>query len=192
MAAEPVEPSEASAGGVEVPTDWVVVGRIGGAYGVQGWVRVTSFTEPAGNLLDYRPWRAQQRDRWSDVEVLDVRTHGSGLVARLGGVTDRDAAQRLAGCLIAVPRAALPATEADEYYWRDLIGLEVRDRDGALLGYVDHLLETGAHDVLVVQNRAESDTRPPSSPRLIPFVAQFVVRVDLAAGELIVDWQDPL
>lgn len=162
----------------------VVVGRVGGAYGVGGMVRITSSTVPPENILRYRPWLIGRGDRFVEVEVECVRPHGPGFIARFAGVADREQAQALAGRLLAVPRDALPPLETErEYYWRDLLGLEVVDTAGRSLGHVDHLLETGANDVLVITG-GEREV-------LVPFMEQFVLEVDLAGRRIRVDWPEP-
>lgn len=160
----------------------IVMGEIAGVYGVRGWVRVRSFTEPMDNLLRYRLWTLDEDGSGTRaVTVLEGRSHGPGLVARLEGIEDRDAAAKLQGRKILVRRAELPQAPG-EFYWADLEGLQVVTVDGVHLGQVDHLLETGANDVLVVQGERE---------RLIPFVRPDVVKaVDLQARQLTVDW-DP-
>ncbi|HEX7060447.1 MAG TPA: ribosome maturation factor RimM [Woeseiaceae bacterium] len=164
----------------------VVLGRIAGLYGVRGWVRVRSWTEPREALLDYREWLVGSGDAWQVRPVAEAKVHGKGLVARLAGTDDRDAAARLVGADVAVPRERMPEPAEGEYYWADLEGLEVRHRDGRVLGRVDRLIETGAHDVLVVQPGAAGR----DSEILIPFVpGEFVLGVDLAAGTIDVDWQ---
>jgi 16S rRNA processing protein RimM len=118
------------------------------------------------------------------LEVQAFRAHGRGFVAQVGGVTDRDQAMALTGLDILVPRSVLPEpVDSDEYYWRDLIGLEVRNDDGSPLGRVRSLLGTGAHDVLVLESA--------DGERLIPFAAAFVLAVDRQAGIIRVRWQDP-
>lgn len=164
-----------------VPPELVVVGRVGGAYGLAGQVRITSETVPADNITSYRPWLLGAGSQFREVAVARVRPHGGSFVAELAGVSDRDQAQALAGQLIAVPRSALPDLDG-EYYWRDLLGLTVLDSRRGELGRVDRLLETGAHDVLVVVGDGPEV--------LIPFSDPFVVEVDLAGGRIRVDWQD--
>jgi len=163
--------------------EMVTVGRIAGLHGVRGWVKVYSYTEPRENILTYSPWYLRREGRWQAHALAGGRRQGKGVTAHLEGFDERDAAAALMGVEIAVRRDQLPATAANEYYWSDLIGLEVVDASGAALGRVDHLLETGANDVLVV--------REGELERLIPYVPQVVVRrVDLAAGRIEVDW-DP-
>lgn len=160
--------------------DWVVLGEIAGAYGIKGWVRVRSHTQPQENILEYPTWWVGPEGARREMRPLEARPHGKGLVARLDGVADRDAAEALHRAEVAIPRDALPELGAEEYYWAELIGLEVRDQEDRLLGRVDHLLETGANDVLVVHGERE---------RLIPYVrGQVVKAVDLDAGCIRVDW----
>jgi 16S rRNA processing protein RimM len=162
--------------------EFIEVGRISGLYGVRGWVKVYSHTEPRDNILEYSPWYLKIQGKWLPVEPVEGRLHGKGVVVRLDGCTDRDAAARLVGTDIAVHRDQLPETEEGEYYWNDLIGLRVVNTGGVELGQVDNLLETGANDVLVVKGDRE---------RLIPYTpGEAVVKVDLEAGLLTVEW-DP-
>jgi 16S rRNA processing protein RimM len=158
----------------------VVMGRIGAPHGVHGWVRVFSETRPREALLGYSPWHLKLEERWQVREVLAGHPQGKALVVHLAGCEDRDDAARLTNVQIAVPRGQLPEPAEDEYYWTDLYGLRVLTLDGVALGVVDHLLETGANDVLVVRGERE---------RLIPFVEPDVVRrVDLGEGVIRVDW----
>ncbi len=167
----------------------VIVGRIMGVHGVRGWVKVYSWTDPLDNILDYRPWWLESGGKWHEVRVNDGRRHGKGLIARLADCTDRDEAyERFCGCRVAVPRSALPALDAGDFYWRDLVGLRVRLDDGRDLGVVDTLMETGANDVLVVRGDTESLDR---RERLIPWIPEQVVGpVDAGAGTITVFW-DP-
>jgi 16S rRNA processing protein RimM len=159
---------------------YVALGYVSAVHGLRGWVRLRSWTRPPAAIFDYQPWLLGD-DRRS-VRLEESRRQGKSLLALLAGVTDRDQAAGLVGQQIAVERRQLPPTAEDEYYWADLIGLEVRTRDGRSLGHVDRLLETGAHDVLVIQGERE---------RLVPFVpGRYVKRVDLEGGWIEVDW-DP-
>jgi len=160
----------------------VILGRISGVYGVKGWVRIFSETRPRERILDYSPWQIGRAGTWETREVKGGRRHGKGVVARLVGIEDRDAAAELIGADIAVTRSQLGDAAPGEYYWTDLEGLEVVTTDGQVLGFVEHLFETGANDVMVVKGERE---------RLIPFVEpQIVRRVDFEGRRLVVDW-DP-
>lgn len=160
----------------------VTVGRISGLYGVRGWVRIFSYTEPRENIIGYRPWQLQGSTGPKTIEVVEGRRHGKGVIAKLAGCDDRDCAAKMVGLDIAVYRDQLAATKPDEFYWTDLTGLDVRTLQGVELGRVSHLIETGANDVLVVTGDRE---------RLIPFVQGSVIRnVDLDQGFMEVDW-DP-
>lgn len=161
--------------------EYVVVGRVAGLYGVRGWIRVESFTQPPENILGYAPWYLEIQGGWVPSEPADGKAHGKGMVARLAGCDDRDAAARLVGAAIAVRRGQLPEPGEGEYYWSDLIGLRVVNRQGVEFGRVASLMETGANDVLVVEGERE---------RLIPVTAEALVGVDLEAGLITVDW-DP-
>jgi 16S rRNA processing protein RimM len=160
----------------------VVLGQVAGPHGVRGWIRIRTFTEAVEALLDYPRWMLRDGDVWESMEPLEGRRHGGGLLVRLEGVTDRDRALELKGRPIAVWRHELAPLDEDDYYWSDLQGLAVVTVDGAELGRVERVFATGANDVMVVQGDRE---------HLIPFILeQVVVRVDLDAGRLEVDW-DP-
>jgi len=165
-------------------TQRVVLGRIAGLYGVKGWVKVYSETDPPANILDYSPWYLKLAGHWQPYELQEGRIHGKGIVARLGNCTNRDEASPLLGAEITVDRDQLPVLAKDEYYWAELIGLDVVSLEGVTLGKVDHLLETGANDVLVVRSEDQQEV-------LIPYIRGDVVQeIDLEAGCLRVDW-DP-
>ena len=159
----------------------VVLGRISGVFGVRGWVRVFSYTEPREALLNYRRWLLGNAGEWRSATLAEGQRHGKTVVVRLEGCEDRDRAASLIGKELAVPRDELPAAEEGHYYWSDLEGMQVRRRNGTDLGRLASLLETGAHDVMVVKGDKE---------RLIPFVTDKVVLdVDQEAGVITVDWE---
>jgi 16S rRNA processing protein RimM len=145
---------------------------------------VHSYTEPREGIVDYPDWYLARDARTARYRVIEGGPHGKTVIARLEGVEDRDAAEGLIGAEIAVPRDALPEPGPGEYYWADLIGLAVVNREGLALGRVERLMETGAHDVLVLRG-PETDEE-----RLVPFaVGRTVDTVDLDAGVIRVDWQ---
>jgi 16S rRNA processing protein RimM len=155
------------------------MGRILAPYGVRGWIKVRPQTESTDGLLGYRTWWLGKQGEWNSYQLLEGRVHGTDVVARLEGVADRDRAAQLRGCDVAVPRSELPPAPEGEYYWADLIGLEVVNREGVRLGQVAEVFATGANDVLVVRGERE---------RLIPFVEAVVVDVDLEGALLTLDW----
>lgn len=160
----------------------VIVGEIGGSYGVRGWVKIRSYTDPPENILRYRPWYLERQNEPVEYRVLEGKPHGGGIVAMLQGVLSPEAARELRGARIFVDRAQFPPTEPGEFYWVDLLGLTVRNLEGRVLGVVKDLMATGANDVLIVQGEHE---------RLIPFVKEHTVRtVDLETGEILVDWDE--
>lgn len=159
------------------------MGKVGGLFGVRGWVKVHSFASPPENLLRYQPWLVRVGDAWRPLKLTGGRRHGKGVVAQLAGYEDRDNARELIGADIAVERTQLEAPAENEYYWTDLIGTAVVNRGGVEFGRVDHLIETGANDVLAVQGE--------HGETLIPFVmGRYVLEVDLAQGRILVDWEE--
>lgn len=156
----------------------VELGRIHGAFGVQGWVRLTSFTRPPESICGYREWWVGGESR----EVIEGRRQGDSVVARLAGLGNREAAAKLRGAAIEVERSALPAAPDGTYYWADLVGCAVVNEQQDELGTLQSLFSTGAQDVMVVAGERE---------RLIPFVKGPIVKaVDLAQRRITVDW-DP-
>lgn len=161
-------------------TDRILVGRIVGLFGVDGWIKLESFTEPRVRIFKYRPWLVKVAQGEIEIDKVQGREQGKGIVAAVPGFADRDAASALIGAEIWIRRTSLPKPKRGEYYWADLEGLEVRTKDGVDLGRVSHLFSTGANDVIVVRGERE---------RLIPFVKD-VVEVNMDARRITVDW-DP-
>jgi len=158
------------------------VGEISGVFGVKGWVKVFSFTDPRENILNYSPWLLKKGGETRQVEVLDGQLQGKTLVAQFDGINDRDQAAALMGWSVFISHSQLPKAAAGEYYWSDLIGLKVETVQGIQLGVVENMLETGANDVIVVKGERE---------RAIPFLqGRTVIDIDLDAGRMIADW-DP-
>lgn len=155
------------------------MGRVSAPFGVKGWIRLSPFTAERRGLLDYPHWWLGRGGEWRLYTVNEGHEQGSGLVAKLEGCEDRDAAARLAGLEVAVARNALPAPGHNEFYWTDLIGLRVENDDERDLGMVTRVMETGANEVLVVAGDVE---------RLIPFIAEVIRKVDIASGVIRVNW----
>lgn len=163
------------------PDGLVQFGRISGLFGVQGWLKIFSHARPREAIVDFSPWWVCRDGDWREYAVEDGRAHGKGVVVKLAGVDDRDKASELIGGEIAIPLAQLPPLAKGEYYWAQLVGLEVVTLAGQRLGTVDHLFETGANDVLVVRNGKE---------HWLPVTPEVIRAVDLDAGRVRVDW-DP-
>ncbi len=154
----------------------VIVGQIRGLYGVRGWVKVFSYTDPITNIINYSPWFVNQKM----LAVSQAKAHGKGIIAKFESINDRDQAATLLGAELVIDREQLPATVTDEFYWHDLIGLTVINHKGISFGKVASLIATGANDVLVVSGERE---------RLIPFVMNDVIlEVNLVEATLRVNW----
>ncbi len=161
----------------------ILLGKIVGVFGVKGWVKLQSHTEPRRALFDYLPWTLRQREVERDIAEIEGREQGRGLVAHLPGIDTRELAETLIGTEIWVERDALPKPRKGEYYWVDLENLAVQTVAGLSLGRVSHVFATGANDVLAVRDGERE--------RLVPFLTDDVIkRVDLDAGLIVVDW-DP-
>ena len=167
--------------------DMIVLGHISGLFGIKGWVKIYSHTEPRDNILNYSPWYLWIEGEWLPYRVVQGKAQGKSVIASLEQCPDRDSAAALVGREIAVTRQQLPALDEGDYYWRDLIGLQVINLDDVTLGTVANLMETGANDVLVVESHSDGERQE----RLIPYIREQVIRhVDLEQGVIRVDW-DP-
>lgn len=160
------------------------MGRVVAPYGILGWLKIQPHTEYLDGLLDYPVWSLGREDGlrktpWQSYTLETAKVHNDVLVVKLKGVNDRDAALKCKGLHVAVPRTELPEADEGEYYWSDLIGLEVTNQQGVALGLVVELFETGANDVLVVKGDRE---------RLIPYTDQAVLEIDLEKKTMLVDW----
>ena len=167
------------------PSDIVVMGRIAAPYGVHGWVKVLPLSAAPETLLAHRQWWLRKRGDdgpWQRFDLESGKQHGATLLAQLSGLADREAAARLSGADVGVPRAALPAAGENEIYWADLVGMVVLNRQGVRLGSVVAVEDFGAHPILRV-------TDDEGKQRLIPFVAAYVDGVDASARRVDVDWQ---
>lgn len=170
---------------MQIPDDLVLVGYIAGAYGLKGWVRIRPYSAEADALLHAKTWWLDKPDL-HDVTMMQSKSHSGDVVAQLMGVADRDAAEALKGTAVQIARSHFPALSDDEFYWVDLIGLAVENLQGEHLGNVSDMMDNGAHPILRVAV-ASTDGQSPDE-LLIPFVDQFVIKVDRAAKKITVDW----
>lgn len=169
--------------------DLVVLGKFGAVYGINGWLKVNSYTDIPEGIFDYTPWQIQLQGNWRPVQVTGWKRHSNGLIAKLDGVNDRDQAQLYVNADIAVTPATLPKLEDGDYYWKDLMGMKVITEAGYDLGEVVDMMETGSNDVIVV--KANRNDAFGQKERLLPFLTDSVIKaVDLAQSRIIVDW-DP-
>ena len=173
-----------------LPSDLVDVGYISGAFGLQGWVKIHPYSSSAGALLGAKEWwlAMPASTEPSLMQRLSSKHQGDGVVAKLAEVVDRSAAEKLKGAVVKVSRSDFPALPADEFYWLDLIGLEVTNLQGDRLGTVRGLMDNGAHPILRVADESVAEQDLSRHERLIPFVEHFVKVVDQTAGKITVDW----
>ncbi|MCU0925846.1 MAG: ribosome maturation factor RimM [Hydrogenophaga sp.] len=183
-----------------LPQDAIELGRIQEAWGIKGWVRIHPHSADTSALLESRQWFLQPPEaRFARgfsvfsgvvcVTVAEIKAHSDGIVARLEGLDDRTGAEALKGVRINVPRSAFPATPEGEYYWVDLIGLDVINREGVHLGVVRDLMPTGPNSVLVMEYTETVDGQEKVAERMIPFVAAYIDDVNLAERRITADWQ---
>ena len=160
--------------------NWVAMGYIKGAFGVKGWVKIHASTEFSDGLLDYPQWRLVKDHQTLAVDVEEGKIAGDELQVKFAQINDRDAAALLRGYTIEVPRETFADTDEDEFYWVDLVGMNVINRDNISLGKVKNLIETGAHDVLVIRGEY--------GEKLIPFVSHYIDNVNKDTQQIQVDW----
>jgi len=161
-------------------SDWLKLGKISGVFGVKGWLKIYANTDKKEDILSYKPWYVERNKVRQPVKIKAGKPHGKTIIVLFEGIDDRNEAERWVGCDIYMSSDQLPTLKKNEYYWSDLIGLNVVSLNGDDYGTIDHMLETGANDVIVVKGERE---------RLIPFVLEQVVKsVDLNDGKMLVDW----
>lgn len=156
------------------------LGKISGVFGVKGWVKVHSYTDPREEIVEYGSWLIKHKGVWQEVELDAGQRQGKTVIAKLKGVDDRDQAMLYTGAKIAIRPEQLTDLQDGEYYWHDLEGMRVINQQDIELGTVNHMMETGANDVMVVEGERE---------RLIPFTqGHAVIQVDLSSRIIRVDW----
>ncbi len=169
----------------------IIVGSVSGVFGVEGWVKVFSHTEPRNNILQYNPWMIKTQKGWQTVSLIKGRTQGKTIVAQLETVSDRDKAFALIGCEIGIQEHQLKKLAENEFYWRELEGLSVIDTLGNSLGKVDYMMATGANDVIVVKKDLSDLSSDKEKEILIPYLVGSVVkRVSLEESLIEVDWSE--
>jgi len=168
-------------------SDTIVIGKIGAPYGVKGWVKITTYTDETEGVFSYSPWLLGEAEKEVTVDVW--RTHNKGVVAKLIGVESRDDAESIKNLDISIKAEQLPQLTDDEYYWRDLVGMQVVTEAGYDLGAVKELFETGSNDVMLI--RANPNDAFGQKERMVPFLFDQVIKqVDMQARTIKVDW-DP-
>ena len=157
----------------------LIVGRFGKTFGVQGWIKLQSFTTPTDNILKYQPWYIKKRRGWQILEITGSDFKGETIIIKLPGCNDPETAKRYTNCQIAVDRSQLPEIDENEHYWADLIGMSVVTTKGIKLGIVNSLLETGANDVLVIKGKEEF---------LLPYVKEIIKNINKNTKTITVEW----
>jgi len=161
--------------------NWAILGRIGRAHGVQGWVKIISFTEPFSELQKYSPWYLYKAQHWQKLQLLACKIQGHQLLAKIAGWDSPEQVSAYTNLPLAVKREQLPHLPPGEFYWSELIGLSVYNCEQHYLGKVISLMETGANDVLVVQQEQQE--------MLIPYLPErTILKVDLTVARIDVDW----
>jgi 16S rRNA processing protein RimM len=157
----------------------LLIGKINGFFGLQGWVKVFSYTNPRTNILNYSPWSIKVDGNFQSIDITSGREQSKTIVAHIKGVDNREDSQKFIGQDIYINKEQLPELTQGEYYWHELIGFDVINKDEERLGTVDYFVETGANDVLVVKGKKEY---------WIPYIEPFLVSIDSKNNKILVDW----
>ena len=157
----------------------LLVGKINGFFGLQGWVKVFSYTNPRTNVLNYSPWSIKVDGNFQSIDITSGREQSKTIVAHIKGIDNREDSQKFIGQDIYINKEQLPELTQGEYYWHELIGFDVINKDEERLGTVDYFVETGANDVLVVKGKKEY---------WIPYIEPFLVSIDSKNNKILVDW----
>ncbi len=157
----------------------IVVGHFGQSYGIKGWLKVNSHTDPIDNILQYKQMQIYHHGQWQAVEITEMKSHGKGIIAKLANCHNPEQARTYTNDAIAIFRHQLPQLPPEEYYWADLIGLRVINQQGVDFGIVDHLFTTGSNDVMVIKGDRQ---------RLLPYINSVIQLIDLTEKKIIVDW----
>ena len=161
--------------------DYIIIGKIGAAYGIRGWLKIQAYTESKANILQYQPWYIRRNEEWEKCQIEAGRVYKDGIIAKFTSINSPEEAKRLTGTEIAITKSQLPALKQNEYYWSDLIGLTVINQKAEILGKVAYLIPTGSNDVLVVKGEKE---------HAIPYLLGTVItNIDLIKKEIYVDWE---
>ncbi|MEI8054421.1 MAG: ribosome maturation factor RimM [bacterium] len=158
----------------------IIVGSFGKTFGVWGWIKINSFTSPKRNIIDIEPWLIQKNSCWEEICIEASREHSNNIIVKLPNCNSPEEAQNFTNIKIAIWQKQLPKLQADEYYWVDIIGLKVINLQNVELGVVQDLMATGANDVLIVTGDRK---------RLIPYISNIIINVDLAKKTIQVDWE---
>jgi 16S rRNA processing protein RimM len=158
-----------------------LVGTINGLFGVQGWVKIFSHTQPRKNILSYKPWHIQIDEQWQTLEIVNGREQSKTIVAKIKDIDNREQARAMIGIDVYIEKSQLSKLKKGEHYWEDLIGLEVINRSNFVLGKVQNLMETGANHVLIVQGKKE---------HWVPYIEPFLCEVNIEKQQILVDWDE--
>ena len=157
----------------------LLVGKINGFFGLQGWVKVFSYTSPRSNILNYSPWSIKSEDIFQEIDVIKGREQSKTIVAHIKGIDNREDSQKFIGKDVYIDKDQLPELKEGKYYWHELIGFKVINNNQENLGVVDYFVETGANDVLVVRGKKE---------HWIPYIEPFLISIDTQNKEILVEW----
>ena len=157
----------------------LLVGKINGFFGLQGWVKVFSYTSPRSNILNYSPWSIKSEDIFQEIDVIKGREQSKTIVAHIKGIDNREDSQKFIGKDVYIDKEQLPELKEGEYYWHELIGFKAINKNQENLGVVDYFVETGANDVLVVRGKKE---------HWIPYIEPFLISIDSQNKEILVEW----
>ncbi|MBC8493403.1 MAG: ribosome maturation factor RimM [Candidatus Thioglobus sp.] len=168
----------------------LLIGQINGLFGVQGWVKIFSYSHPRKNILTYKPWHVQVDGVWTTLEMVKGREQGKTIVAQLKGVNDREVARGYIGTELYIERSQLPKLPEGKYYWDELTDLEVINTNGIVLGRIAYMVDTGSNSVMVINAEKESSSSKNNKEHWVPYMEPFLISIDMDARQVLVDWDE--
>ncbi|BGI50776.1 MAG: ribosome maturation factor RimM [Arsenophonus endosymbiont of Ceratovacuna japonica] len=172
-----------------IPINYVILGKLGTAYGIHGWIKVFSFTKYNEDIFKYQPWFIQHLKQWKKLKIEKWKNHNNNFIIKINNINDRNDANLITNCKIIINSLQLPKLKNNEYYWKDLIGYKVITVKGYNLGYVQNLMETVSNDVLIIKSNKKDTFN--INKRLIPFIDKQVIKnINICTKIIKVDW-DP-
>ena len=168
----------------------LLIGQINGLFGVQGWVKLFSYAHPRKNILSYQPWHIKVDGVWTTLDIVKGREQGKTIVAQLKGVDDREDSRRYIGVELYIEKSQLPELPEGEYYWDELTGLEVINKQGVILGNISQMVATGSNNVMVVSGKKEPSSSKEGKEHWVPYIEPFLISIDMDKRQILVDWDE--
>ncbi|WP_428086445.1 ribosome maturation factor RimM [Candidatus Thioglobus sp.] len=168
----------------------LLIGQINGLFGIQGWVKIFSHTHPRKNILAYQPWHIELNGVWTTLEIVKGRIQGKTIVAQLKDVNDCEVAKNYIGTQLYIEKSQRAKLPKGEYYWDELTGLEVINKEGIVLGKITSMVDTGSNSVMVINGKKESSSSKDNKEHWVPYIKPFLIAIDMDKRQILVDWDE--